>query len=57
LKKFDLPKELEKGVNKHFNNIKSYFADLVEVKFVGNCNYLLLEYIESNLSKKELLGL
>jgi len=47
LKPFNISEQLMTGLNKYYEEMKSYFFDLIEVQFVCNCNFLLLTYIET----------
>jgi len=53
LRPFQISDKLNIGMNKFFDSIKENFSELVSVKFVGNCNYVLLTYIETALTSSE----
>lgn len=57
LRPFQISEKLTLGMNKFFGEIKERFHQLVEVKFVGNCNYVLLTYIDTALTQKEATSL
>ena len=40
LKPFPISDALLTGINKFYEEIKQFFYELVEIKFVGNCNYV-----------------
>ena len=46
---YEVKQELNEGMNHYFSNIINTFDELVEVAFVGRCDYVLMVYIEKRL--------
>ena len=53
LRPFQISQNLTLGMNKYFAEFKDRFDQLVEVKFIGNCHYVLLSYIATDKAHKE----
>jgi hypothetical protein len=39
--------KLNEGMNKYFDTIKGDFYELVEICFIGQCQYLMMVFVES----------
>ena len=46
LEKYELNDKLDDGLNNYYTKIKNYFDELVEARFIGQCQYLMLTYFE-----------
>ena len=42
----DVAQELNEGMSHYFSSISNNFDELVEVAFVGRCDYVMMIYIE-----------
>jgi len=45
----DVKQELNEGMNHYFSSISNNFDELVEMSFVGRCDYVMMIYIEKRL--------
>jgi len=45
----DVKQELNEGMNHYFSSISNNFDELVEVAFVGRCDYVMMIYVEKRL--------
>ena len=46
LTKVEVRQELNEGMNQYYNSVKNSFDELVEVAFVGRCDYVMMIYVE-----------
>ena len=46
LVKVDVKQELNEGMNRYYESVSANFDELVEVAFVGRCDYVMMIYIE-----------
>ena len=46
LAKVEVKQELNEGMNRYYSGVKNSFDELVEVAFVGRCDYVMMIYVE-----------
>lgn len=46
LQRYELDDNLNQGLNNYYQRVKDTFCELIEITFIGKCQYMMLSYWE-----------